>query len=148
MPGKSNQLVPLDAPTHSGGCRKPLFGLDAESLAAWMVEIGEPAWRGALIAEAIYRQWIREISEITTLPKNLRLRLAAEGWQIARPAIAKAFQSVDGTERYLIDCRPGDSQDDPTTVETVWMPEVETVIRSGLRPISRTRSRTAAMNLS
>ena len=44
-----------------------------------------------------------DISEITTLPKSLRLRLAAEGWQIARPAIARAFQSVDGTERYLME---------------------------------------------
>ncbi len=35
----------------------------------------------------------------------MRQRLAAEGWQIARPAIARAFQSVDGTERYLIDLK-------------------------------------------
>jgi 23S rRNA (adenine2503-C2)-methyltransferase len=93
--------------------------MDAESLAACMVEIGERAWRGGQIAEAIYRQWINDICEITTLPRSLRLRLAADGWQIARPAIARAFQSVDGTERYLVQCSPGD----PLTVETVWMPE-------------------------
>jgi 23S rRNA (adenine2503-C2)-methyltransferase len=83
------------------------------------VREGEPSWRGSQLAEAIYRQWIRSISEITTLPKTLRERLIAQGGQIGRPEIAKTFQSTDGTERYLIQCRPGDS----TTVETVWMPE-------------------------
>jgi len=49
----------------------------------------------------------------------LREKLVAQGWRIGRPAVAQAFQSTDGTERYLVQCRPGD----PTTVETVWMPE-------------------------
>jgi 23S rRNA (adenine2503-C2)-methyltransferase len=93
--------------------------LDAESLAAYMAEIGEPVWRGVQVSEALYRQWVNDISEITTLPKSLRLRLVAEGWQIARPAIAKAFQSSDGTERYLVECGPAD----PLAVETVWMPD-------------------------
>jgi 23S rRNA (adenine2503-C2)-methyltransferase len=84
-----------------------------------MVEIGEPAWRGRQIAESMYRQWLKDISEITTLPKSLRLRLVTEGWQIARPAIAREFQSADGTERYLVQCGLGD----PLTIETVWMPE-------------------------
>ncbi len=50
---------------------------------------------------------------------DLRRRLVGQGWQIGRPMIEKVFQSVDGTERYLVQCQPGD----PTTVETVWMPE-------------------------
>jgi len=62
-----------------------------------------------------------EISEITTLPKSLRLRLVAEGWQIARPAIAKAFQSADGTERYLIEFEGATPK--PESAEAVWMPE-------------------------
>ncbi len=104
MPDNSNQLVPLDASSQPGGCTKPLFGLDAESLAACMVEIGEPAWRGEV---KLLKRFI--VNGLTTFlksplcPKSLRLRLAAEGWQIARPAIARAFQSADGTERYLIE---------------------------------------------
>ncbi len=121
MPDKSNQIVPLDASSQPGGCIKPLFGLDAESLAARMVEFGEPAWRGRQVAEALYQQWVRDISEITTLPKDLRQRLAAERWQIARPAIARAFQSVDGTERYLIEFEG--SAPKGQTAEAVWMPE-------------------------
>ena len=84
-----------------------------------MVEAGEPAWRGRQLAEALYRQRVTELDEITTLPKALRQRLAAEGWQVGRPAIAQVFQSADGTERYLVQGQGGDGQ----TVETVWMPE-------------------------
>src|ERR1039458_4636189 len=95
------QLVPLDAADATGGPREPLFGLDAESLSRLLVSAGEPAFRGNQLAEAMYRQWLSEISQISTLPVALRAKLAAEGWQIGRPAIARAFQSVDGSERHL-----------------------------------------------
>jgi 23S rRNA (adenine2503-C2)-methyltransferase len=121
---KSNQLIRLDDSSPTGGseaispaCAKPLFGLDTVSLAARMIELGEPAWRGPQLAEAIYRQWLADLSEISTLPKTLRAKLIAEGWQVGRPQIVQVFSSVDGTERYLIQCQDG------VTVETVWMPE-------------------------
>jgi 23S rRNA (adenine2503-C2)-methyltransferase len=117
MRENSSQLVSFDDPGRQS--RKSLFGLDAEALAACMVEAGEPAWRGRQLAEALYRQRIAELSEITTLPKALRQRLAAEGWQVGRPAIAQVFRSADGTERYLVEGQSGDG----LTVETVWMPE-------------------------
>jgi 23S rRNA (adenine2503-C2)-methyltransferase len=119
MPEKVNELVSLDAPAQPLGCKEPLFGCDSGGLSARMSTLGEPAWRGNQIAEAMYQQWVKDISEITTLPKLLRQRLADEGWLIGRPLIAKAFQSVDGTERYLVELAgPKDE-----TVETVWMPE-------------------------
>jgi len=121
MREKPAQLVPLDAPDTPAVSRKPLFGLDAESLSTLLVSAGEPAFRGSQFAEAMYRQWLREISEISTLPVPLRTKLAAEGWQIGRPIIARAFQSVDGTERYLIEfAGPGGKGQ---TAEAVWMPE-------------------------
>jgi 23S rRNA (adenine2503-C2)-methyltransferase len=118
---QSNQLVSLDA---VGQSRKqpagqPLFGLDLEALAACMVDAGEPPWRGRQLVEALYRQRIRELDAITTLPKQLRQRLAAEGWHVGRPTIAQLFQSADGTERYLIQSPSSDE----LSVETVWMPE-------------------------
>ena len=98
-----------------------------------MVEAGEPAWRGRQLAEALYRHRLGTLDKITTLPKLLRQRLAAEGWEVGRPRIAQVFRSVDGTERYLVQ---GQGQDAQTgvpgersivagveTVETVWMPE-------------------------
>ena len=84
-----------------------------------MTSVGEPVFRGRQIAEAIYNQRITDLSLISTLPKALRDRLSAEGWQVERPSIAQAFQSTDGTERYLIQC-PGPKSE---TVEAVWMPE-------------------------
>ena len=69
-----------------------------------MVEAGEPALRGRQLAEALYRQRVAELDGITTLPKSLRQRLAGDGWQVGRPGIAQVFQSVDGTERYLVEC--------------------------------------------
>src|SRR5580704_3916517 len=119
MPNDSNQLIPLDASSRPSGCKEPLFGLDRAALAARMGTLGEPGWRGKQIAEAMYSQWIKSISEVTTLPKSLREQLVGEGCEVNRPAISNVFQSVDGTERYLVNCRSGD----PLTVETVWMPE-------------------------
>lgn len=84
-----------------------------------MEAVGEPSWRGQQIAEAVYRQRIAEVSSISTLPGRLRDRLMGDGWEVGRPRIAQVFRSVDGTERYLVQC-PGVTAE---TVETVWMPE-------------------------
>ena len=119
MREKPAQLVSLDAADALGGFREPLFGLDAESLSKLLISAGQPAFRGKQLTEAMYRQWLRGISEITTLPAPLRAKLAAEGWQIGRPAIARAFQSVDGTERYLIEFEG--SAPKGKTAEAVWM---------------------------
>jgi len=116
---KPDQLVRLDAASSAEEGRTVLFGLDAGALAGRVIAAGEPAWRGKQLAEALYRQRVAALDEITTLSKPLRLRLAGQGWTVGRPRIAKVFQSVDGTERYLVQC-PGQNAE---TVETVWMPE-------------------------
>ena len=76
----------------------------ASSLAVRMRRNGEPAGAADQIAEAMYHQWITDISAITTLPLDLRQKLAREGLA-DRPArrLPRAFQSVDGTERYLVE---------------------------------------------
>jgi 23S rRNA (adenine2503-C2)-methyltransferase len=100
--------------------RRSLFGLDTAALTLLFTELGERPYRGRQLAEALYRQRAAHLDEITTLPKALRDRLTAEGWEVGRPAIAEAFKSVDGTERYLIRVENGAGSQ---TVETVWMPE-------------------------
>jgi len=111
-----------ETPLRPAPRREALFGLDAEALAALMVGLGEPAWRGKQLAEALYRQRVSDLSEITTLSKLLRSKLASQGWEVGRPRIAQVFQSVDGTERYLVQCG-STARADAQTVETVWMPE-------------------------
>lgn len=126
MSSKPIHLVRIDAQSSAStdpsvpleGSLRPLFGLDAGSLTAVMVEMGEPAWRGQQLVEALYRQRVSSLEEVTTLPKGLRERLAS-GWEVGRPSIAQVFRSADGTERYLVQGSGGNAE----TVETVWMPE-------------------------
>lgn len=117
MAGKEPQFVSLDA--NKARMTIPLFGLDREALAIRIKELGEPAYRAQQLAEALYRQRVDRLDEITTLPMNLRERLEAEGWQVCRPRIVQVFTSTDGTERYLIQGQPPNFD----TVEAVWMPE-------------------------
>lgn len=116
MSTDSHPLVKIDAAGPAEGARMALFGLDAEGLKACMESLGEPGWRGRQLAEALYRQRVAALDEVTTLPLSLRRRMAEAGWAVGRPRIAQTFASQDGTERYLVECGA-------ETVETVWMPE-------------------------
>jgi 23S rRNA (adenine2503-C2)-methyltransferase len=120
MGGKITQYVSLDAKGPGEVTRRALFGLDRMELTRVMEDAGEPAWRGGQLAEAIYRQRVTQLDQVTTLARELRDRLAADGWEIGRPAILQVFRSVDGTERYLVQ---GVGVGAAQTVETVWMPE-------------------------
>jgi 23S rRNA (adenine2503-C2)-methyltransferase len=96
--------------------QKPLFGMDLAALTELFAEMGERPYRAKQLADALYRQRVSSLNEITTLPQALREKLAETGWVVGRPEVAESFRSVDGTERYLI-------QTGSQTVETVWMPE-------------------------
>lgn len=78
---------------------------------------GQPAYRGQQLFDAVYRQKIDRLDQVSTLPLEYRGRLAEQGWEVGLPAIARKFISSDGTVRYLIELSDGE------TVETVWMPE-------------------------
>jgi len=82
-----------------------------------MKSLGEPAYRAAQLVDALYRQRVEKLEEITTLPEALRERMKAEGYVVGLPKIAQVFTSVDGTERFLVEMADGQ------TVETVWMPD-------------------------
>jgi len=95
-----------------------LLGLDLEELTFLAVEKRQPAFRGKQLADAIYRQRVESIGDITTLPQSFRDTLASSSeLNIGWPTILKRFVSQDGTIRYLIGFQDGES------VETVWMPE-------------------------
>ncbi len=94
-----------------------LLGLDNQELSRIIQELGEPPYRARQLFEAMYRQRVPVLTQITTLPQKLRETLAARGYAIAQRRVEKRFQSSDGTVRYLIAFADGQS------VETVWMPE-------------------------
>jgi len=112
--GKTLPII-LDAPGDAPG--EVLFGLSNEELSDRLREFDLAGYRLRQLATALYRQKVADIQEVTPWPKELRERVTAAGFRIGLPRIAEVFRSVDGTERYLIECA------DRQTVETVWMPE-------------------------
>ncbi|HKM85402.1 MAG TPA: 23S rRNA (adenine(2503)-C(2))-methyltransferase RlmN [Terriglobales bacterium] len=94
-----------------------LLGLDLQELTNLALASGQPAYRGQQLFDAVYRQKIERLDQVSTLPLEYRARLAEEGWSVGSPAIARKFVSSDGTVRYLVELADGE------TVETVWMPE-------------------------
>jgi len=81
------------------------------------LESGQPAYRGQQLFDAVYRQKIDRLDQVSTLPLEYRARLVEEGWNVGLPKLAHKFVSSDGTVRYLVELSDGE------TVETVWMPE-------------------------
>jgi 23S rRNA (adenine2503-C2)-methyltransferase len=94
-----------------------LLGLTSQELTALVLDAGQPAYRGQQLFDALYRQRIDTLGEISTLPRDYRTRLEEQGWRVGLPAISQKFVSTDGTVRYLMELPDGQ------TVETVWMPE-------------------------
>ena len=93
-----------------------LAGLSKVELSALAQEMGEPAYRGRQIFNAIQGRRARSLEEITDLPKTFRATLA-ERAQVSTLKLESRYISADGTRRYLLkthDCRP---------VETVFIPE-------------------------
>jgi 23S rRNA (adenine2503-C2)-methyltransferase len=96
---------------------KALFGMFPDELKALMEDLGQKGYRAVQLAEALYRQRVTALDEITAFPIALREELAAQGYGIGIPQIVQTATSVDGTERYLVRLADGE------TVETVWMPD-------------------------
>ena len=94
-----------------------LLGMDRGELATLVDQAGEPGYRVRQLMEAIYRQRVRLIPDISTLPQQFRQVLLDKGFGIGLPEIQQKFASQDGTVRYLMLLADGQ------TVETVWMPE-------------------------
>ena len=94
-----------------------LLGLDHGELASLVESLGEPAYRAKQLREAVYRQRVESVEEISTFSQPLRLKLVEKGVAIGLPRIEQRFVSQDGTVRYLIGFADGQS------VETLWMPE-------------------------
>jgi 23S rRNA (adenine2503-C2)-methyltransferase len=78
----------------------------------------QPAYRARRLYDPLYRGEACDLVRITTLPTALRADLA-DRHSLGLPAVARRYESVDGTRRYLLQL------DDGRTVETVLMPEGE-----------------------
>jgi 23S rRNA (adenine2503-C2)-methyltransferase len=99
------------------GTKTQLLGCDQSELDELVVQTGQPEYRGRQLFEAIYRQRLGTVDEISTLPGDLKRAFADRGVEVGFPKVVNKFASTDGTVRYLI------GFDDGASVETVWMPE-------------------------
>ncbi|MEP6714663.1 MAG: 23S rRNA (adenine(2503)-C(2))-methyltransferase RlmN, partial [Terriglobia bacterium] len=77
---------------------------------------GEPAYRAEQVYQALYRNKVENLVQISNLPARLRNELSATS-EVGLPLLDSRFQSIDGTRRYLLRLSDG------RTVETVLMPE-------------------------
>ncbi len=105
--------------------KRALFGLGLAELTELMAGLGQKPYRARQVFEALYKQRVGTVEEITTLSGELRERLTAEGYGVGLPEIVQTAVSVDGTERYLVRMADGE------TVETVWMPDGDGGFGSG-----------------
>jgi len=96
---------------------KALFGMELAELVALMETLGEKPYRARQVSEALYKQRVQSVEDMTTLSQALRSRLISDGFRVALPEMVQTAVSVDGTERYLMRMADGE------TVETVWMPD-------------------------
>ena len=93
-----------------------LLGMGRKALEALLARWGEPPYRATQLYTALYRQRLRDPARFSTLSRPLRRRLLEQA-RISWPLIEKEFRSTDGTLRYLLRLRDGE------TIETVLMPE-------------------------
>jgi 23S rRNA (adenine2503-C2)-methyltransferase len=94
-----------------------LFGKSLAELTELMESFGQRPYRAKQVFEALYKQRVASVEDMTTLAAGLREALIARGWSVGLPEIVQTARSVDGTERYLMRMADGE------TVETVWMPD-------------------------
>jgi 23S rRNA (adenine2503-C2)-methyltransferase len=96
--------------------RPNLFGASRVELAALLVGLGEPRFRGDQVYRWLYRKRARSVAGMTDLSKPLRDRLAA-GHEVRWPEVAERGRSRDGTVKFLFRLPDG------ATVEAVYIPE-------------------------
>lgn len=94
---------------------KTLVGMEVAELQK-LLGPEHPPYRARQLYDALYRQQVAELSEVSALPKALRAQLL-RGNTLGLPTRERRYDSSDGTRRYLL------RLDDNRTVEAVLMPE-------------------------
>src|SRR5665213_3789327 len=109
-------MMSMDDASEPGAGLKNLVVLSREELAAEMAAIGVEPFRARQLWHWIYHRGATDFAAMTTLAKSFRATLA-ERFVVARPVLAQALASTDGTRKWLM--RFGDGQE----AECVHIPE-------------------------
>ncbi|MDR1727979.1 MAG: 23S rRNA (adenine(2503)-C(2))-methyltransferase RlmN [Acidobacteriota bacterium] len=103
-----------------------LVGMASDEIAAAFAPLGEPGYRARQVYAGVYRKLWRDWGRFTDLGKTLRDELRVR-FAIEYPAMARTFDSRDGTRRYLFDVGDGEggtpSGGSGGRVEAVFIPE-------------------------
>ncbi|MBM3926157.1 MAG: 23S rRNA (adenine(2503)-C(2))-methyltransferase RlmN [SAR202 cluster bacterium] len=102
----------------TGAGLKPLLGLTDGELSSLFEGLGEPAYRGKQVADALYKRGARDFNQLTNLSKGLRDRLQRE-FALGRSEIVTRQQAKDGTVKLLLGLADGQK------VESVALPYEE-----------------------
>src|ERR1700736_1215892 len=94
-----------------------LVGLELADIQE-LLGCSQPRFRARQIYDALYRQKVSDMGEISTLPAAFRSELATQH-EVGIPKLLTQYRSVDGTCRYLLEL------EDKRSIETVLMPEPE-----------------------
>src|SRR5215470_144808 len=100
-----------------------LLGKSRQELRGYCSALGEPAYRGDQLYEALYAQREFAVAQISNLPAALRQQLDAEA-RTTQPQIKQRFTSSDGSIRYLFALPQGEDKltARAASVEAVFMP--------------------------
>jgi 23S rRNA (adenine2503-C2)-methyltransferase len=96
--------------------RRSLIGLSREELAAEIEAVGAPAFRARQLWHWIYHRGAADFSAMTSLSKDFREELSQQ-FTVARPGVAQAQHSLDGTRKWLLKFEDGNE------AECVHIPE-------------------------
>src|ERR1700676_1396037 len=104
---------------------QPIVGMELADIQAALGALPAPpaGFRARQLYDAVYRQRVTALAEISNLPKPLRERLSRE-FPMGLPVVERRYDSSDGTCRYLLKLADG------KTVETVWMPAEDSAGRA------------------
>ena len=89
--------------------------LERKELRAWMITLGEPAFRGDQVFEGLHRHRFTAWDQFTNLPQALRLKLDSSA-ELRWPEITETLASDDGSTKHAFRLSDGKQ------VEGVYMP--------------------------
>ena len=68
---------------------RALFGYTQPELTEMMQGFGQKPYRARQVWEALYKQRVASVEDMTTLSQELRERLMTEGWSVGLPEIVQ-----------------------------------------------------------
>lgn len=96
--------------------RTQLLGMNCQQLEEYMLQMGQPRFRGRQIFKWIYQKDISSFYEMSDIPRDLRQQLDQSA-EISIPRVLKQRVSRDGTRKFLMELK------DRKRIETVVIPQ-------------------------